>query len=302
MRIGFTLPQVGALAHEAGEIARFAREAEGLGAESLWVFDRLLAPVRPVIGYNGADSFPPEFDSLLDPFTVLAVAASATERVSLGTNVLNAPWYPPALLARSLTTIDQVSGGRLIPGFGAGWSPDEFEAVGIPLNERGARLDECLDVLEAIWTTNPAEYHGRYWSLPATRAALKPVQRPRPPIFLAGFAPAAMRRVARRADGWLPAVMPGAGPLDPAGSIAAPMAQIRTLAEEQGRDPGELSMILRVYPLGTAGLDEIAETILRAGEEAGVDHAFVDLMYQAKSVDHALELAGHILALTGGKK
>jgi probable F420-dependent oxidoreductase len=297
MRIGFTLPQVGALAHEAPEIARYAREAERLGADSLWVFDRLLAPVRPAIGYNGADPWPPEFDSLLDPLGVLAVAASATEQVRLGTNVLNAPWYPPALLARSLTTIDQLSGGRLIPGFGAGWSPEEFEAVGIPLNQRGARLDECLDALEALWTTNPAEYHGRYWTVPATRAGLKPVQRPRPPIFLAGFAPAAMRRVARRADGWLPVVLPGWGPVDPATAIAAPMARIRALAEEHGRDPDDLRMILRVYPQSSASLDDITTAIARAADEAGVDHAFVDLMYLAKSVDHALELAGRVLGL-----
>ena len=297
MRIGFTLPQVGPLAHEAAEIARYAREVEQLGAESLWVFDRLLAPVRPVIGYNGADSFPPEFDALLDPFIVMAVAANATERVSIGSSILNGAWYPPALLARSLTTIDQVSGGRLIPGLGAGWSPDEFEAVGIPLSERGARLDECLDVLEALWTTNPAEYHGRYWSLPATRAGLKPVQRPRPPIFLAGFAPAAMRRVARRADGWLPGVAPGLWPVDPGAAIAGPMAQIRALAEEQGRDPAELGMILRVYPTAAASLEEITTAIVRVRDEAGVDHAFVDLMYQTKSVDHALELTGRILDL-----
>ena len=179
-----------------------------------------------MIGYNGADSFPPEFDALLDPFTVMAVAASATVRVSIGSSIL-----------------------------------------------------------------------GRYWSLPATRAELKPVQRPRPPIFLAGFAPAAMRRVAGRADGWMPGIAPGLWPVDPAVAIAGPMAQIRALAEEQGRDPGELGMILRVYPAAAASLEEIVSAIVRAREEAGVDHAFVDLMYQATSVDHALELTGRILDL-----
>src|SRR4029077_5688473 len=133
-----------------------------------------LAAVNPTIGYNGADTFPPEFNAILDPFALLAVAATATERVQIGTNVLNAPWYPPVMLARSLTTIDQLSGGRLIPGFGAGWSPEEFQAVGIPVAERAARLDESLDALDALWTTDPAEYHGRYWHVPATRAELKP--------------------------------------------------------------------------------------------------------------------------------
>jgi probable F420-dependent oxidoreductase len=297
MRIGFTLPQAGPPAHQVREAARYAREAEALGADSLWAYDRLLAPVNPTIGYFGGDTFPPEFRATLDPFVLLTVAATATVRVKLGTNVLNAPWYPPAMLARSLTTIDQLSGGRLIPGFGTGWSPEEFQAAGIPMNERGARLDECLDALEALWTTNPAEYHGRHWHVPATHADIKPAQHPRPPIYLAGFVPAAMRRVALRADGWLPIVVPGATDIDFVSAIATPMAHIRELAEQAGRDPGQLGMILKVYPAATASIRDIADAILEAGDKAGVDHAFVDPMYLAKSIDHALEIMSGVLEL-----
>src|SRR5258706_16181021 len=128
MRIGFNLPQMGPLAHQARDAARYAREAEALGADSLWVYDRLLAPVNPTIGYNGAETFPPEFNAILDPFALLTVAAIATERVELGTNVLNAPWYPPVMLARSLTTIDQLSGGRPIPPLFARASPGGIAA------------------------------------------------------------------------------------------------------------------------------------------------------------------------------
>src|SRR3954464_1252073 len=163
MRIGFTLPQLGPLAHHVRDAARYAREAEALGADSLWVCDRLLAPVNPSIGYAGTDTIPPEFRAVLDPFALPAVAAPATERVSLGSNVFIAPWYPPVMLARSLTTIDQLSDGRLIAGFGTGWSPEEYEAVGISIHERGARLDETLNALDALWTANPAEYHGQHW-------------------------------------------------------------------------------------------------------------------------------------------
>jgi probable F420-dependent oxidoreductase len=279
------------------DAARYAREAEALGADSLWVYDRLLAPVKPTIGYLGAKTFPAEFRAILDPFALLAVAATATERVQLGTNVLNAPWYPPVMLARSLTTIDQLSGGRLIPGFGTGWSPEEFQAVGIPMNHRGVRLDECLDALEALWTTNPAEYHGQHWHVPATHADLKPVQHPRPPIYLAGFVPAAMRRVALRADGWLPIVMPGAMDIDPVAAIATPMAHIREMAEQAGRDPSHLRMILKIYPTATASFKDIAEALADVEEKAGVDHAFVDLMYLAKSIDHALEIMSRVLEL-----
>jgi alkanesulfonate monooxygenase SsuD/methylene tetrahydromethanopterin reductase-like flavin-dependent oxidoreductase (luciferase family) len=185
MRIGFTLPQMGALAHYPQQVTRFARQVEELGADSLWVGDRLLAPVHPTVGYGGGDNpIPRAFHSLLDPFVLLSIAAVSTERVQIGTNVLNAPWYPPAVLARSLTSIDLVSGGRLVPGLGVGWSPEEYVAVGVPMAQRGARLDECLDALEAYWSDNPAEYHGTHWTIPATYADLKPVQHPRPPIYL----------------------------------------------------------------------------------------------------------------------
>src|ERR1700678_4471453 len=106
MKPGFSIPQYGRLAADAGQTARFARELEAAGAASLWVGDRLFAAVDPKIGYGGVvDPIPAEFNSVLDPFTLLGVAAGATERVKLGTHVLIANWYPPVVLARALTTI-----------------------------------------------------------------------------------------------------------------------------------------------------------------------------------------------------
>jgi probable F420-dependent oxidoreductase len=295
MKIGFTLPQAGAVAWQAPQVARYAREAEQLGADSLWVFDRMLSPVHPEVGYNGADTFPEEFNAVLDPFVLMSVAASATERAEIGTNILNTPWYSPVLLARMFTTLDVLSGGRFIPGLGVGWSPDEFRAAGVPMNERGARLDETLDVLERLWTDDPAEYDGKFWQIPPTRSALKPVRRP--PIYLAGFAPSAMRRVARRADGWLPAVAP---PFmtDLDAGVNQPMAAIRQMAAEAGRDPGALDMILRIYPVepsDTVAAD-VAEMIKRVAEQTDVRHVLVDLIYQARSVDQMLERVSDILA------
>ncbi|MFE7141989.1 TIGR03619 family F420-dependent LLM class oxidoreductase [Streptomyces sp. NPDC057644] len=298
MRIGFSLPQFGAMARQAEQVPRFARQAEALGADSLWIGDRLLAPVRPTVGYAGTDAIPPEFDSRLDPFALMTMAATVTERPLIGSNVLNAPWYPPALLERSLTTIDLLSKGRLLVGLGVGWSPEEFQAVGVPMDQRGVRLDECLDAMESLWTADPAdpaEYQGRYWTVPATRAALRPARRPRPPVYLGGWAPAALRRVARRADGWLPATVPGAGAFD-AAAVNGPLARIRGLAEEYGRDPGAIDTVLRINPTATASLDDIVTTIAQAGKETDVDHVFVDLMYLAGDVDHALELAEKVLS------
>jgi probable F420-dependent oxidoreductase len=295
MRIGFTLPQFGALA-VPGQVAGFARRIEEIGGDSLWVADRLLSPVNPAVGYSGAPAgtaFPEAFQSILDPFVVLTIAASATEHVRIGTNVLDGSWYPPALLARSLTSIDVLSGGRLVVGLGSGWSPEEFEAVGVPIRERGARLDECLEALEALWTSNPAEYHGRYWSVPATHVRLRPVQRPRPPVFLAGFTPAAWRRVALRGDGWLPAWR--MGEFQPTAAVTGPLGRIREMAEQNGRDPASIATILRVYPVENGTVAEIVDTLQRAGQEAGVTDALVDLVAIARSTGHALELAEEIL-------
>jgi probable F420-dependent oxidoreductase len=299
VRIGFTLPQLGSLAHHAQDASRFAAEAERLGAASLWVGDRLLAPAEPTVGYGGSDSIPEAFRSRLDPFALMAVAATATRTALIGTNVLIAPWYPPALLARSLTTIDLISGGRLVAGLGVGWSPEEYVAVGVPMRERGARLDECLDGLEALWTTSPAGYEGTYWTVPSTHEALRPVQSPRPPVYLGGYAPAALRRAARRADGWLPVVVPGLMEFDPA-HITAPMGQVAEFAKEYGRDPSELDMILRVYPQGTGTVDDVLEFIGRAEREAGITHAFVELLNIAADVDQALEIVDRVVSVHGG--
>ena len=179
------MPQFGESAHlDVGELARFASTAEQLGADSLWVGDRLLAAVHPTVGYAGKDTIPDQFRTNLDPFIALTVAATATTTAQLGSSVFVAPWYPPVQLARQLTSIDVISGGRLLPGFGIGWSPEEYQAAGAPFARRGAQLDELLDVLDELWTANPVQHEGTRWSIPESWVDLKPVQRPRPPVYL----------------------------------------------------------------------------------------------------------------------
>ena len=297
MRVGLALPQFGGVAHRPEGVARFAGQAEDLGADSLWVGDRLLAPVSPTVGYGmrGPGPFPVQFRSVLDPFALLTVAATVTERVRLGTNVINATWYPPALLARSLTAIDVISGGRLVAGLGVGWSPDEYQAVGVPWPGRGPRLEETLDVLEALWTTNPAEHHGPLWTIPATHVDLTPVQRPRPPIYLAGSVPAALRRIGRRGDGWLPVSVPPA-PVRPA-RYTEPLAAIRQAAAEAGRDPARIGAILRVYPTAEATLGDIIEHLATIERETGIQDAFVDLLYLAPDMDDLLKLSADLLTM-----
>ncbi|MQT05542.1 LLM class flavin-dependent oxidoreductase, partial [Streptomyces jumonjinensis] len=138
MHIGMALPQYGT--HARPElIAGFARDAEDAGFDALWVGDRALTPVAPsdvYPGYSPENPYPPGFTTFLDPVTVLTVAATATERVRLGTSTLTAPWYPPLLLARSLASLDRISGGRLVAGLGIGWMRDEYTAVNADFTRR----------------------------------------------------------------------------------------------------------------------------------------------------------------------
>jgi alkanesulfonate monooxygenase SsuD/methylene tetrahydromethanopterin reductase-like flavin-dependent oxidoreductase (luciferase family) len=162
--------------------------------------------------------------------------------------------------------------------------------------QRGARLDECLDALEAYWSDNPAEYQGTYLTIPATYADLKPVQRPRPPIYLGGYSPAALRRVARRADGWLPVVRPGSSAWEfTADDINDPVDQLKSTTVEYRRDPSALDLILRVYPTSDGTVDTVVKAITGAERHTPVDHAFVDLMEVAQDVDHALEVVSQVL-------
>ncbi len=238
MRLGFTVPQFG---EDAGPDAllKVARKAEDLGCDSLWVFERLLYPLNPKAPYPAtADgSLPLAYRRSLDPLAILAYLAAATSRVRIGTSIINLPYHNPVLLARELTTIDVLSDGRLNIGFGVGWSPDEFEAVGVPMSDRGRRAEEALQVIEAIWRDNPVRFEGRYFRVPESFFDLKPIQQPRPPIYMAAYTPAAMRRVARFADGWNPSGVP-------LGAMEQMFASIKQSAAEAGRDPSNLKLVV----------------------------------------------------------
>ncbi|MEC3917333.1 TIGR03619 family F420-dependent LLM class oxidoreductase [Nocardia sp. CDC160] len=290
MKIGFALPQCGPQARAGAQIAHYATTLEQAGADSLWVGDRLLAATNPKVGYAGRDTIPDEFNFVLDPFVLLGIAAAVTERVTLGANVLIAPLYRPTPLARALTTLDVVSNGRLVPGFGIGWSPEEYEAAGVPFAQRGARMEEILDALEAIWTTDPAAYQGRYVTVPEHRSELKPVQRPRPPFYLGAFNPAGLARVGRRADGWLP-VVPVPGPPGWGSQLVKMRAAVDQAAVEAGRDPKAIDTVVRVNVAAGTDLAVVADTIESVAADTGFDDFFIDLLYLADNVEASLDTA-----------
>ncbi|GHH77823.1 LLM class F420-dependent oxidoreductase [Streptomyces sulfonofaciens] len=299
MEIGFVLPYLHNLAHQVARTAEFAHEAERAGAASLWVGDRNFAAVHPKSGAGGrGNAIPVEYRTAADPFVVLGVAAAATESVRLGSHVLIAPVYPPVHLARSLTTIDLISGGRLIPGFGVGWSAEEYEGANLDFSKRGARMDELLDALELLWTQDPAEYHGEHIELPLQHAPLKPVQRPRPPIYIGGLSERALRRIGRRADGWLPMCsVPAFVDTD---MMLAQRALIDGFATEADRDPSDINTIMRVNIVQGTPLGQVADAIESIADRTRINHFMVEST-SLPDIDAALELVAAVLALVGGE-
>jgi probable F420-dependent oxidoreductase len=255
MRLGFALPQIGPVAGPDA-LVTVAQRAEALGFDSLWVLDRILYPVNPRTPYPATPDgvLPDLYKRVLDPLETLTFVAAHTRRVALGTSVLNLPWYPPVLLARRLTTLDVLSGGRLRVGFGMGWSLDEFEAAGAPMQERGKRADEIIDALKAIWTTDPVEFQGQYYRIPKSFIGPKPVQKPHPPIYMAAYTPPAMKRLAKEANGWFPVGVP-------LSAVTGMFEGIKGMAKEAGRDPAALELIVRANvefsdtPLGEGRAD-----------------------------------------------
>ncbi|MEU7784109.1 TIGR03619 family F420-dependent LLM class oxidoreductase [Amycolatopsis sp. NPDC049159] len=296
-RLGLALPQYGALADPAA-VARFATAAEDLGYGSLWVGDRILTPREPSDLYPGGGTpehpYPEEFETFADPFTTLATAAAVTRTARLGMSALTGPVYSPVLLARALTSLDLASSGRLDVGFGLGWLREEYFATGVPWAGRGKRLDAVLDALEALWTGDPVAHEGPQWRIAPSTVGLRPAQEPRPPVLLGGFSPPALARVGRRADGWLAGWMPKQY-LDGLWSVA------RDAAEQAGRDPDALRRVLRINPRQGTGVETVVDVFpcLDVAAELGISEVLVDLHYVARDVDHALELAGDLIAKMG---
>ena len=288
MKIGFALPNIGPVAN-AEAVAKVAQRAEALGYDSLWTIERLLWPVKPQTPYPATPdgSLPEGYKHSLDPVEALTYAAALTKRIGLGTSVLDIPYYNPITLARRLTTLDYLSNGRLRVGLGLGWSKDEMDATGADMTKRGAMADEFLQVLKAIWTTNPVEFRGKFYTVPKSFIGPKPVQKPYPPIYMAAFAPAALKRVATMTDGWNPTGIPAEG-------MAQMFGAIKQMAKDAGRDPSSLAMIVRANlsitekPLGknraifSGTLEQIKEDTA-ACKKIGASEVHFDITFSAEA-------------------
>jgi probable F420-dependent oxidoreductase len=244
MKVGILLPQTGDLA-TSENILYIGKEAEKEGFDSVWVFERLLWPVKPQTPYGGVPNLPipVEYQSVLDPLETLTYLAGNTQRISLGTSIIDILFHNPVILARRFATLDVLSGGRVIAGLGLGWSKDEYDASGIPFSHKRARADEYMQVLKRIWTDDVVEFRGQFYNIPASKIGPKPVQKPHPPILLGAYSPKAFPRIVNYADGWIP--IAGSVPLE---QQEQAINGLREAARKANKDPSNIRIFVLSYP------------------------------------------------------
>ncbi|MZD08071.1 TIGR03619 family F420-dependent LLM class oxidoreductase [Streptomyces sp. SID5785] len=297
-RLGLGLPQMKQYAI-GRDIPQVARAAEEIGYESLWVFERVLFPEPATQGLYGVPGlpWPDQYRSVADPLVSLTLAAGATSRARLGTSVLVAPLHIPFQLARALASLDAASGGRVVAGFGTGWSHDEYAAASVaPFEQRGRVLDELIDVCRAVWGPDPVSYKGELTTIAPAEVGPKPAGPL--PILLAAGGPKARRRLVDRAEGWMP-VSAGAEPL------AREWAALRETAEERGRTT-PIRSVLRANTEHTrepytgedrrpfqGSVDQIVEDLV-AHAAIGLDEIFVDLQGRAADAAELTDLAAEV--------
>jgi len=276
MKLGISLPQLGPQASEEALI-RVAKRAEELGYDSAWVLERILWPLAPREPYPAAPDgkLPETYQSVLDPIETLTFVAAHTTNIQLGTSVLVLPYHSPIQLARRIASLDVLSGGRALVGVGAGWSHDEFEAAGTPFERRGARCDEFLQAMIEIWTNDPVKFDGQFYRIPESMVGPKPIQKPHPPIYVAGFGQYTFDRAAKFGDGWNPAGIM---------SFEALEGMIKQFQQTAGRAGKQhMDVVLRSFtmvfpqPAGknrtpmTGSLEQVQEDTARL-REIGVTH------------------------------
>ena len=183
MKIGICLPHYGRPI-ETGRMLDVVGHAEEAGLDSIWVTDHVIVPRDMSLIYR---------DHMLDPLAVLPWLAGVTSRIALGTSVIVLPYRSPIPVAKLLASVDVLSGGRLIFGAAVGWVEGEFDALGVPLKERGSRTDEALELIRTLWTQEYPEITTARHQLAGLKASPMPLQKPRPPILIGGSADAAFR-------------------------------------------------------------------------------------------------------------
>jgi probable F420-dependent oxidoreductase len=211
-----------------------ARAVEDRGFESLWVAEHTHIPVSRATPYPQGGELPDEYSRTLDPFVTLSAAAAVTERLKLGTAICLVAQHDTIDLAKSVASVDHVSGGRFLFGVGYGWNVEEMRDHGIEPKQRRAVVREKLLAARGLWTDDVAGFDGEHVQISPSWLWPKPVQNPHPPILFGGRAgPTLFRHIVELGAGWIPIG---------GGGLREPLGELRKLMEEAGRDPDTLDI------------------------------------------------------------
>src|SRR5919109_2711908 len=243
MKIGIVLPEAGQQTTRENVI-QAAKEAEKEGFDSLWTWERLLAPLKPQTPYplSPDGSLPAEFQNVFESLETLTFAAANTDKIALGTSVIDMLFHNPVILARRFATLDVLSQGRVICGLGIGWSKDEYQACNIPFKRRGKRAIELVEVLKRIWTEDVVEFKGEFYNIPASKIGPKPIQKPHPPVYLGGYSQGTFARIANYANGWICVIR------DSLDQVKSYIDKIRNECYKAKRDPKDIHVAAILYP------------------------------------------------------
>jgi len=279
MEIGVIFPQT-EVGGDVGAVRAIGQAVDELGYSHLAAYDHVLGGDTAVLGELGG---PYTIDDpFREPLTMFAYLAGCTD-LGFATSILIGPQRQTALLAKQAAEVDLLCGGRFRLGLGIGWNRLEYDALGVPFDERADVLEEQVAVLRALWTQRSVTFDGRFHHIRAAGLAPLPFQRPIP-IWIGGYAPAALRRVGRVADGWFPMVRPGGG-------LEKALETIGEGAAQAGRHMSDLKFEGRLE-YATRDHDKIAEHA-RRWSEAGATHLSLNTMHAGLATidDHIAALA-----------
>jgi probable F420-dependent oxidoreductase len=242
MKIGLSWFFIKPMPFDREVLLHYAKEADRLGFESIWIPEHAVIPHGYVTHYPySPDGKLPTNDEEMpfpDPLLTLAAAAAVTTKIKFATNIMILAQRDPLYTAKEVATLDVLSKGRVILGIGSGWLKEEFDALNVDYHKRGKRTDEAIEAMRALWRDDPTSYHGTQFNFGPVHAFPKPVNK-KVPIFIGGISPAAFRRTARLGDGYLPVPITDIGEL---------FKKVREECAKIGRNPAEIEFCAPAQP------------------------------------------------------
>lgn len=277
LKVGLTLPQLGEHV-DATAVRDFAVAAEELGFSSLWVQEHLFYPEQNESIYGGrhTTTVHPAYRSVLGATELMAFVAACTQKAMIGSSILVAGYHRPIELAQRLSTLDVLSGGRLVAGLGAGWSDEEHGQMDVDPRTRGRRMSELVAAVQACWGPDPVEFSGDFFNIPRSVVRPKPVQRPHPPLLSGLRSAAGLARTAAMFDIWNPS----------SGTAEALLDQLQTMREVRPDQLAPVRLFLRSYlqrptdavGSGGQGVDGVRRDI-RTAVAAGAEQFIVEINF-----------------------